>query len=178
MSRRVGTREWRPLAVVAVAGAIIGHVIGYASVGHAAGPMHEYFGPLSTASIPLAAAALVWFGVRLSRDHLDVIRVQTSLTLWMAASYIGLEALERVVGGHGLSTAEVVPILAGLAAQPIVAWALVWMASLIGRVVTGNGRGLSTPIARKRIAVLPARVEAPTRPRRRSARSSRGPPRR
>lgn len=178
MSRRVGTREWRPLAVVAVAGAIIGHVIGYASVGHAAGPMHAYLGPLSTASVPLAVAALLWFGVRLSRGHLDVIRVQTSLTLWMACSYIALETLERLVGGHGLSAAELVPILAGLAAQPIVAWALVWMASLLGRVVTGDGLGLSTRVARTRGAVLPVRVDAPPRPRRRSSSSSRGPPRR
>lgn len=168
-----------PLLVVALAGAIIGHFIGYASIGHVAGPMHEYLGPAAIAILPVAAAALLWFGWQLVRgDGVDIVAMQGRLTALMGSTYLAKEVLERVAGGHGFHSAEIVPVLAGLAAQPLVAWGLVFLASLIGGVIDSCCTSTRGGPPRRALEMLPARVESPRSRRVTGGRNTRGPPRR
>ena len=172
-------RQRVPLVVVALAGAILGHFIGYAFVGHVAGPLHDYLGPVSMAVLPVAAVALFWFGWQLVReDGVDIVALQGRLTGLMAATYLGMEVVERAAGGHGFHSSEIVPVLAGLAAQPLVAWALVFLASLIGGVIEAFGANDQIGPRRGALVLIPARVPDVRSRRARGGRTSRGPPRR
>ena len=179
MSRVTSERQRAVLLLIAVAGALIGHVVGYGVVGSMVGSLHDYLGAVATVVVPLAAGALGLFGLRLARElQVDLAAERLGLTVMMFAVYGAQEVGERVVSGHRPTASEILPVLAGAAAQPLMAWILVRLAALVGRVIAtypaSQRSGTVYPLA----VIVPIPAFTPVAGRIRRPRSTRGPPRR
>ncbi|GEM_PF-6650038 len=165
------------VALVAVAGALVGHVVGYGVVARQVGSVHHYLSPAAMVSLPLAAGALLAIAWRFSQVFVVDIRAERrTLTAAMVAVYACLEVGERIAVGHSPELSEAIPVIAGLVAQPLIAWLLIAAAGTAGRVLEAwTVRPALTMAQRGPLAVpIPVRVEV--RPPTIRRPTSRGPP--
>ncbi|MDG2112179.1 MAG: hypothetical protein P8N02_06150 [Actinomycetota bacterium] len=178
MPRGSQERQRASLLLLAVAGALAGHVIGYGIVGSTLGSLHDYVGATATIVVPFAAAALGLFGLRLARNvGVDLVTEQRRLTTMMLAVYGLQEVGERLVAGHQPAVAELLPIAAGLLVQPLIAWTIVRLAALVGQVIEGLTRPDAAVFSPPPPRLVPARMRPADGRRIHHSRSSRGPPR-
>ncbi len=164
-------------ALVAVAGALVGHVIGYGLVARSVESVHHYLSPAAMVSLPLAAGALLAIAWRFSQVFaVDLRAERRTLTIAMVTVYACLEVGERVAVGHAPELAEAIPVVAGLLAQPLVAWVLIRTANTVGRVLEGWAAGPPLSIAVRGPLVVPVPVRSAPRPAAGRRPTSRGPP--
>lgn len=114
----------RRLLPLVPAGALVGHLLGYALVshGHAAAVPHAHLPALLLVAFPFGALALI----RVAAHREAPTSTHASVLVGaQSAGYLALELAERLpIVGPGAVLADPA-VLAGLAAQLLVAWALV-----------------------------------------------------
>ena len=130
----------RQLLLIAPAGMLAGHAVGYLvapSHLHAAGvaDAHTHVPALATVAVPIAIVALLVLSLREPR------RPRPRALWWLAglqaAAYAGMEVTERAAAGLDVATAAHDPaVLAGLAAQLLVASAIVVLEHVARRLGT------------------------------------------
>jgi hypothetical protein len=171
-------RRQAALVLIALAGALLGHVVGYQLAGVGLPELHHHLGPVATLLIPLGALALGSVGWKLARGaDLDFELAQGRLTLFMLAAYSSMEFLERAAASHDPTMVELAPVLAGLVAQPLMAWLLVRVAALVGTALASLIGAASSLPPTGRVQLRPAVVVVRDGRRVHRGRTTRGPPR-
>ncbi len=133
-------------AFLVPAGALVGHAAAYGlGGGHGnVAPDHGYLAGAATVAGPLALVGLVWqawLGARGS--SCPSLRL---LVVTQSAVFVGQEALEHVLGGHGLaSLVQSSAVRVGVAAQVVVAA----LAMVLVRAARATGRAVAAAMRRR-----------------------------
>lgn len=148
----------RQLLLIAPAGMLAGHAVGYLvapSHLHASGlsDAHTHVPALATVAVPVAIVALLAISLREPRR--PRLRALWWLVGLQAAAYVGMELTERAAAGLDVAAGAHDPaVLAGLAAQLLVASAIVVLEHVARRL----GKGLFDPLGRRRPATVTGRL--------------------
>lgn len=122
------------LAALAASGTLAAHQMAYL-VDAEARNAHAYFvvvGPV----VLLAAFAATWLAaIRIIRRDVGRLPSVGALTAYQVGLYVAIEIGERIVGGEALGSLTSTPVVLGLAAQPVVAWAALRLLRVGARLI-------------------------------------------
>lgn len=138
---------------------------------------HAHLAPLASFVVPLGTAALVWIAVAGARNQFLTRPSWRALTVGQIAFFLALESVELLGAGEAISGLATRPtIVAGLLAQPLVAWLLTRLIDIgievIGADDEPHWREPGRPVDARTPALAPVRSVYS-----RSRRHRRGPPR-
>lgn len=132
-----GSLRWPGLILVAWAGVLAGHMLGYGVsglLGAISATPHAHLDPLADVLVPLGAIALTAIAATdPSRSGWRRGLTVPRLAGVQSVLYLVLEWGERAVQGHGLAELLSLPVIAGFVAQLVVAVVVVSTVRLVWR---------------------------------------------
>lgn len=123
------------LAALAASGTLTAHQLAYLADAEARNA-HTYLAIVGPVVLLAAFAATWWAAIRIVRCDAGRLPSVRSLTACQISLYVTIEIGERMLGGEALGSLTSAPVVLGLGAQPIVAWAALQFLRVGARLLT------------------------------------------